>query len=112
VIPRRTPIRKRRAARRGPWRCVDYRRWVASHPCVICGNQNSQAAHTESNGMSSKGPDSSCVPLCLLHHDVLDGRRQGAGCLGLDRSFLRGVAEGFFRAWKRKHARAVYDNHL
>src|SRR5690349_14876358 len=29
-------------------------------------------AHTENNGTSSKGPDSSCAPLCRRHHLVYD----------------------------------------
>jgi hypothetical protein len=31
-------------------------------------------AHTLNNGRSSKGPDSSCIPLCRYHHDEMDGR--------------------------------------
>lgn len=32
-------------------------------------------AHTENNGMSSKGPDSSCGPLCRVHHNEYDAGR-------------------------------------
>lgn len=31
-------------------------------------------AHTLNNGFASKGPDSSCIPLCRYHHDEMDGR--------------------------------------
>ncbi len=30
--------------------------------------------HTENGGMSMKGPDSGCAPLCRTHHDQYDGR--------------------------------------
>ena len=89
----RTP--KRRAKpRRGPLRNLLYRMWVAKLPSVGCfplayrdgkvrlyimsdpdfyfGPIRSQAAHTENNGTSSKGPDSSCVPLCPTHHADYD----------------------------------------
>ena len=31
-------------------------------------------AHTVNNGRGSKGPDSSCIPLCKIHHNEMDGR--------------------------------------
>lgn len=34
-------------------------------------------AHTENNGMNSKGPDSVCGPLCRLHHNEYDADREG-----------------------------------
>lgn len=30
--------------------------------------------HTKNGGMSMKGPDSGCAPLCRVHHDQYDGR--------------------------------------
>ena len=37
--------------------------------------RTSDPAHTaKTNGRSSKGPDSSCIPLCRHHHDEMDGR--------------------------------------
>jgi len=90
---------KRAKARRGPMRDPKYRRFLASCTCVIAmlpwqeadgvgvsredfcknaypikGNPN-DAAHTQNNGMGSKGPDSSCVPLCRKHHDEYDAGR-------------------------------------
>lgn len=74
-IKRTTAPRKSRKARRGPWRSEKYRRWIADHCCLICGYPETQAAHTVNNGMSSKGPDSSCVPLCPTHHQEYDRNR-------------------------------------
>jgi hypothetical protein len=33
-------------------------------------------AHSEHNGMSSKGRDSSCLPLCRDHHEQADGHKR------------------------------------
>ena len=33
-------------------------------------------AHTQNNGGSSKGPDSSCAPLCRAHHMEYDNGRE------------------------------------
>jgi hypothetical protein len=72
-------------------RDLKYRRWVAYHWCCIDleayekGTTGvgphfsfavSQAAHTENNGTSSKGLDSSCVPLCVMHHAEYDKGRK------------------------------------
>jgi hypothetical protein len=106
-VIRHAPIRKRRGARRGPWRSVKFRRFIASLPCLICRAPGTQAAHTEHNGMASKGPDSSCVPLCPRHHDELDGRRQlsigGIGkqdFLRLYQVDLKAAAAAYFRQWQ------------
>jgi len=88
---KRKPITKKRAkARRGPMRDPKYRRWLNGRACVVgtpfqfpeCsaayqfGRIGSEAAHTQNNGMRSKGPDSSCVPLCRKHHDEYDFGRE------------------------------------
>lgn len=42
-----------------------FRRWIASLPCMICGQCFlSQAAHLTKGGMGLKGDDSGCRPLC------------------------------------------------
>lgn len=88
MIRQRNPIkrtvapRKSRGVRRGPWRSEKYRRWIAGHACIVCGHPETQAAHTERNGMSSKGSDASCVPLCVDHHNHLDGRTHPWGTGG------------------------------
>lgn len=40
------------------------------------GYNNCDPAHTENNGTSSKGPDSSCAPLCRRHHVEYDAGRK------------------------------------
>lgn len=56
-----------------PVRDEDYRRWVATLPCIRCGLEGySQAAHGPSLGRGLKACDRSCVPLCA---DA--GARQG-----------------------------------
>jgi len=83
---------KRAKARRGPMRDPKYRAWCREQHCVACissmgGLSSDDAdlsvfgavidpAHTERNGQSSKGPDSSCVPLCRFHHELYDNKRQ------------------------------------
>lgn len=82
-------IRPRRRLRRGPadiplseWRNAAYRRFlVAAGRCVACvaffyrtvgaiwpEEGGCDPAHGPVNGLSSKGPDSGCVPLCPMHH--------------------------------------------
>lgn len=90
---KRSPVcKKRRKARRGPMREPKYRHWLKTEWCVIirrrdvsmvdaCNNVGclpylSDPAHTENNGTSSKGPDSSCVPLCRKHHREYDAGRE------------------------------------
>jgi len=83
--PRAIP-KKRAKARRGPMRDPKYRRWCSTQWCVVCrilsDDQRPPAyhpidpAHTQNNGTSSKGPDSSCAPLCRKHHDEYDAGRE------------------------------------
>jgi len=77
--------KKRAKARRGPMRDPKYRQWCRYHDCVVQPHQDcryagdgngSDPAHTQNNGTSSKGPDSSCVPLCRKHHDEYDAGRE------------------------------------
>jgi hypothetical protein len=82
---KRTPIPKRRAKpRRGPLRSPKYRKWLTHERCAVaqsilsgrlCDVGFSDPAHTQNNGMRSKGPDSSCGPLCHLHHLLYDKNR-------------------------------------
>ncbi len=64
-----------------------YMDWLKPKPCVACmasGHKaeayammprTSDPAHTaKTNGMRSKGPDSSCIPLCRFHHQEMDGQ--------------------------------------
>jgi hypothetical protein len=90
------PIPKVRSKpRRGPLRDPKYRAWCREQLCLITIKYGSliasvandddavcslgppnDPAHTENNGTSSKGPDSSCVPLCRKHHNEYDAGRE------------------------------------
>ncbi len=95
--PRTKPIargKRPRTKRPGPARRVSvvrdqlYMDWLKQRGCVVCSKTNrnstgncfiqwgdSEPAHTaKNNGRSSKGPDSSCIPLCHQHHAEMDGR--------------------------------------
>ncbi len=76
-------IAKRRKPRRvSVDRDEKYRKWLKTEPCVACIASGdirclgfSDPAHTaKNNGRSSKGSDSSCIPLGRYHHDEMDGR--------------------------------------
>lgn len=91
---KRTPVKKRRTKpRRGPMRDPKYRTFVRTFLCSVfsaspndepydrCdywnGHTNlTDSAHTQNNGMRSKGPDSSCAPLCRKHHREYDAGRE------------------------------------
>lgn len=52
-----------------PLRDPAYRKFVRGLPCAICGKfWGVEAAHTGPHGISQKAPDTSCIPLCALHH--------------------------------------------
>jgi len=82
---------KRAKPRRGPMRDVGYRQWCCEQPCVVSGIKGDtwivsgsglwrraiiDPAHTQNNGMGSKGPDSSCVPLERAYHREYDAGRK------------------------------------
>ena len=48
-------------------------KYLSAHKC---DEWLSDPSHTVNNGMSSKGPDSSCVPLCRKHHREYDAGRK------------------------------------
>ena len=81
------------------WRNPEYRRYLREDGrCVVCvaiserrflvsctpeeanvcaryfANLPCDPAHTEHGGTSQKGRDSSCIPLCRVHHDQADGK--------------------------------------
>ena len=52
-------------------RCKEHLRFVASHPCAICGRSPSHAhhvRHAQSRGLGLKVSDEFTVPLCATHH--------------------------------------------
>lgn len=101
-----TPIKRKRGVRQGPWRSVEYRRWISQHWCCVCFGVDivtrsdisvSQAAHTENNGMASKGDDSACVPLSMSVHDEYDaGRLAFEHKYGID---LKAIAAQYYAQW-------------
>lgn len=64
-------------------RDAEYRAWVITHRCLLpryekpCGSvigrgSAAEAAHLQHGGKAEKGSDASCVPLCGVHHAMLD----------------------------------------
>jgi hypothetical protein len=78
-----TRIKPRAKPRRGPLRDPKYREFCRDQFCVIASASGMDLecdgpidpSHTQNNGLSSKGPDSSCVPLCRYHHAEYDSGR-------------------------------------
>jgi hypothetical protein len=49
----------------------DHLRFVASHPCLVCGRQPAEAHHlkfAQPSALGRKVSDAFTVPLCALHH--------------------------------------------
>lgn len=119
-----SPVRKKRP---GPPRRVSvvrdqkYMDWLKSHRCIACEVSKMRSewsefhpylivdpAHTVNNGGGSKGPDSSCIPLCRRHHDEMDGRsgtkivtkEQFAAKYGLD---LAAIAADHYAEFGRRN---------
>ena len=80
--------KRRKGTRRGPasippeeWRNPGYRRFLREDGwCFVCSllvsrgdpmplDTECDPAHGPTLGMSMKGPDSGCIPLCRRHHD-------------------------------------------
>ncbi len=83
-------------------RDAGYREWLGDQFCKACPQWDqltfSDAAHTENNGMGSKGPDSSCVPLCRKHHREYDaGRKVFEKKYRLD---MKAIAKEYYQAYK------------
>lgn len=68
-----------------------YRRFVASHPCFVCGLAgSSQCCHAnEGKGMAIKVCDRNSFPLCFKHHADLDNSR------GMTREDRRELERGY-----------------
>lgn len=85
LLIQRSPLKRRRKTRRGPLRDRNYRQWISRHwsvlmpdarPGTLCTDYICQPCHTQNNGMSSKGPDSSCLPLTPTEHLEYDANRK------------------------------------
>ena len=98
--------KRRKKPRRGPMRCKAYMDWLTKGYCAIYASNPRailldcelplDSAHTQNNGMSSKGPDSSCAPLCRRHHREYDaGRKSFEAKYSVDMSALAAAH------WKR-----------
>jgi hypothetical protein len=58
LLPSRKPVRNR-----------DYRLFVASQPCCVCGqNWKIETCHTGPHAHSQKACDLKCIPLCEMDH--------------------------------------------
>ncbi len=112
------PIPSKRAKpRRGPMRDPKYRRWLRNELCVVgmaCGSETCSsfirqfdAAHTQNNGMRSKGPDSSCAPLCRKHHAEYDaGRAAFENKYGVD---MKAIAAEHYKRFQSEHLNAIQE---
>lgn len=80
--------------------CAKLVSYVMAPPQITIG---CDPAHTQNNGMGSKGPDSSCAPLCRKHH-----REYDAGRKAFERKYqinMRQEAQWWwlqYRSWKKK----------
>ena len=55
---------------------AEYRAWLATQPCAVCGAYGVQLAHCGTGGVSLKhGDDDQCVPLCPACHFEHDNTR-------------------------------------
>jgi hypothetical protein len=89
-----------------------YRLWLRSFGyCEACRQSGLLArdpftriidpCHTANNGLSSKGPDNSCAPLCRVHHREFDrGRTAFQAAYGIDMPALAAIWWG---EWLRQH---------
>lgn len=119
---KRTPVKRRRSGvRRGPWRSREFRGFISEQCCALwlrllearksgaeitdeirlgarCRTPTFvDPAHTENNGMSSKGPDSSCAPLCRQHHLEYDANREAFETkYAVD---MKAIAAQYYQQW-------------
>lgn len=55
---------------------AEYRGWLATQPCAVCGASGVQLAHCGVGGVGLKhGDDDQCVPLCPACHSDHDNTR-------------------------------------
>jgi hypothetical protein len=85
------------------WQSKQYLKYVASHPCLLCQHNETQAHHitiAEKRGISQKVSDYYTLPLCYLHHDQLHntGERKFWKILDLNPVDL---AKYFFDLWEK-----------
>lgn len=63
-------LRRKWRIAKGTWpaRSQEYRRWIASQPCIICGGPSECAHVGPVRGLAQKCSDYETVPLCREHH--------------------------------------------
>ena len=101
----RRPRAPRRHPRRGPARNWRYRAWIRTLPSVVSGGMGCEACHTVNNGMSSKGPCYSCVPLTPEEHRKYDASRKAfekRHCVSMAAVVARLNHDWFAYAWRIK----------
>lgn len=85
------------------WKSKPYLKYVASHPCLLCCYNESQAHHitiAEKRGISQKVSDCWTIPLCYLHHDQLHntGERKFWNILKIN---PMEIAVDFYTLWEK-----------
>jgi hypothetical protein len=66
---------------------AEFRAWIKTQPCVVCGRTPCDAAHLRNGGGSRKADVTETVPMCATiiaigysgHHDEYDGRQRAGG---------------------------------
>ena len=105
IVPNFRPVEQRKP----PFRCKEYRRYVASHPCQACGRQGrSNACHIGTYGRGIKNHDYFTIPLCTLEpgklgcHQLFDARQVAFAeqCLGMTIDELKAHARATYKEWK------------
>lgn len=73
------------------WRSASYRRFVADHPCCMCGDPGQVSHHIRTGGMGGtavKPPDWMCAPLCNACHMAIHAGRMAAQVCAQDSMLL------------------------
>lgn len=88
-----------------PVRDEQYRRWVASLPCIACGVHGySQAAHPcAGRGLGQKSDDTDCFPLCCTRPGVLGCHVRHDQLIGIKLTERRELEKKY-----TKHIKAVH----
>ena len=87
-LPRKPPKRESVLHPNQPARSVQYRAWIRSLPCAVCGTSfGVEAAHTGPHGVQQKASDYSCIPLCHPHHRTGNDALDKIGHLAFEQRF-------------------------
>jgi len=87
-LPGKPPKRESVLHPNQPARSVQYRAWIRSLPCAVCGTSfGVEAAHTGPHGVQQKASDYSCIPLCHPHHRTGNDALDKIGRLAFEQRF-------------------------